>query len=350
MVESTMNKVKILFLAANPHESSPIDIGEEIRTITEKIRLSDKRDDLDFIPVWAVRPDDLLQKLNEHKPHIVHFSGHGNRSGELILQDNNGASKPINAVVLKSLFMALKDNIQVVVLNACYSQTQSEAIATVVDCVIGMNTEIEDEAAAIFSSSFYRAIAFGRSIQDAFEQGKVALLLEGIAEAQTPQLSCRSSIVVSEIILCKDQSSKTNSTPPPKARSRSPHKRTNRQTVEEKVIESLITFYHRWFPYMMLLIALQVVFVPLIFIVTDLWSLLIMPSIVLIGIFSYLYTKTAHKLTMADFYDKKHPPPQRTKLIHHLRQKDWGHWLRNWYTSLLLACCVEVERRRLRKL
>ena len=40
-----------------------------------------------------------------------------------------------------------------------------------------MNTTIGDEAAKLFAASFYRAIGFGRSIQDAFEQARVALML-----------------------------------------------------------------------------------------------------------------------------------------------------------------------------
>lgn len=209
-----MEKIKILFLAANPSDSNRLHIEEEIRSVTKNIRLSDKRDDLDLISAWAVRPDDLLQELNEHKPHIVHFSGHGNHTGELVLLDRNGASKPVGEVALKSLFLVLKDNIRVVILNACYSQIQAKAIATVVDCVIGVNAEIGDEAAVIFSSSFYRAIAFGRSVQDAFEQAKVALLFEGVAEEEAPILFCRSGIVASDIILCGGRTSESSDSAP----------------------------------------------------------------------------------------------------------------------------------------
>ena len=46
------------------------------------------------------------------------------------------------------------------ILNACYSKKQAEAITQVIDCAIGMNDAIGDEAAITFAASFYRAIGF----------------------------------------------------------------------------------------------------------------------------------------------------------------------------------------------
>jgi len=180
--------IRVLFFASNPDNTSPLKLDEEIRSITEKIRASEYRDILELKSLWAVRPDDLLQALNEHKPQIVHFSGHGSVAGEIVLMDDSRQSKPVSATALKMLFTTLKDNIRVVVLNACYSRIQAEAIIEVIDCIVGMNTTIGDRAATIFAASFYRAIGFRRSVQEAFEQGKTALLLEGIPEHDIPEL------------------------------------------------------------------------------------------------------------------------------------------------------------------
>jgi len=196
-------KIKVLFLAAYP-DVEPLMLDEEIRSITQKIRVADYRDCIELVSAWAVRPDDLLQTLNQHKPDIVHFSGHGKSSGEIVLVDlENGKRipKPVNPAALKALFEVLKDNIRVVLLNACYSQIQAEAIKDVIDCVIGMNADISDQAAIIFASSFYRAIGFGRSVREAFEQGRTALLLEGITEDKVPKLLCRKGVNPSKLHL-----------------------------------------------------------------------------------------------------------------------------------------------------
>jgi len=196
-----MSKIKTLFLTANPADTSQLKLDEEIRSITEKIRASDHRDLIELVSAWAVRADDLLQLLNMHKPHIVHFSGHGSPIGEILVVDSNEESRAIGTTAIKALFTTLKDNIRIVILNACYSQWQAETITEVIDCAIGMNTAIGDRAAITFAAAFYRAIGFGRSIQQAFDQGKIALLLEGIPEDNVPVLLGRKGVDLSQLFL-----------------------------------------------------------------------------------------------------------------------------------------------------
>ena len=62
---------------------------------------------------------------------------------------------------------------------------------------------IGDQAAITFISSFYRAIGFGRSVQDAFEQGKIALMLEGIPQENVPVLLSRPEIDPSRIVFAR---------------------------------------------------------------------------------------------------------------------------------------------------
>ena len=68
--------------------STRVRLDEEVREITAQIRASDYRDSVDLVSRWAVRPLDVLQALNEDKPHIVHFSGHGSSGTELVFQDD----------------------------------------------------------------------------------------------------------------------------------------------------------------------------------------------------------------------------------------------------------------------
>ena len=200
-----MKPIKVLFFAANPTGTTPLKLDEEIRAITQKVRASAQRDLMNIKSVWAVRPDDLLQSLNEYKPQIVHFSSHGSSKGEIILLDSNGKPKSVSAAALGALFKTLKDNVRVVILNTCHSRAQAEAIIEHVDCTVGMNAVIGDQAAIIFAASFYRAIGFGRSIQEAFEQGKVALMLEGIPEDTIPELLYKSGVDPRELFLLDSQ-------------------------------------------------------------------------------------------------------------------------------------------------
>jgi len=196
-----MLPVRLLFLAASPTSVERLQLDREAREIAEKIRLSDGRDFLEMISCWAVRPEDLLQHLNEHRPHIVHFSGHGSRTGEIFLEDEQRRPFAVNHSTLARLFEAMSDNIRLVVLNACYSAAQARAIVEFVDCAIGTTSEIEDTAAVAFAASFYRALGFGRSVAEALQQGKVTLDLLKVAPSSWPQLQTRQGVDPNRVFL-----------------------------------------------------------------------------------------------------------------------------------------------------
>jgi len=196
-------KTRILFLSANPADSDPLRLDEELRSIKQKVRSADYPNRFEFFVAGAARPDDFLQELNATRPHIVHFSGHGSDSEELVVCDDTGNHKLINKDALVSLFQSSQDDVVVVVLNACYSRPQAEAVASVVPCAIGMKDSITDNAAAVFAASFYRALAFGFSVQTAFLQGITALKLEGFAEIDTPELFTRADINATEVFVVR---------------------------------------------------------------------------------------------------------------------------------------------------
>lgn len=196
-----MAKIKLLFLAANPADTSRLQLDKEAREITHKIRAGEYHDSLELITRWAVRPDDLQQALLEVRPTIVHFSGHGSSDEAIILSGDDNTSKLVTKEALRHLFSVLKDDIQLVVLNSCYSSSQASTIAECIDAVVGMSRAIGDEAAILFSGAFYRALSFGRSVREAFELGRSSLLLEGVPEDTTPELSVRDGVDVSQLVL-----------------------------------------------------------------------------------------------------------------------------------------------------
>lgn len=181
-------KVKILFLSANPKDISRIRLDEEMREVDEIIRMGERRDQLELILHPAARPGDLRQALLRHQPHILHFSGHGSPTEGIIVEDKSGNTKLVSTDALAALFRTIKDNLSVVLLNACYSALQAEAIGQVVDFTIGMRKEIGDRSAIVFSAAFYQGLAYGRSVQESFDLGAGALMLEGIPESETPAL------------------------------------------------------------------------------------------------------------------------------------------------------------------
>lgn len=169
----------ILFLASDPTDASRLRISEEAREIEEKLRLSKHRDRFVFQQRCAVRPVDLSQALLDVEPHIVHFSGHGSKYGELCLEDKIGETHPISPDSLAALFDEFSANVKCVILNACYSEIQAEALVTHIDHVIGMDKPISDGAAIAFSIGFYQGLGAGKSIEEAFRLGTIQIGMQG---------------------------------------------------------------------------------------------------------------------------------------------------------------------------
>lgn len=174
--------IKILFLAANPLDTVRLGTDEEARAIDLALRQAEYRGFAVAVH-QAVRIDDLQELLLRHRPDILHFSGHGASTNAIILQDAQGNSVPVRGVALGRLFRALKDNLRCVVLNACYTADNAAGLAEVIDCVVGIEDAITDTAALQFATAFYRALGYGRSVQEAFDLGQVQIELAGLGEA-----------------------------------------------------------------------------------------------------------------------------------------------------------------------
>ncbi|HLM76227.1 MAG TPA: CHAT domain-containing protein, partial [Polyangiaceae bacterium] len=184
-------RTRILFLAANPDSTAPLHAGREVRRIRDRLAGTAYQSALEIVERWAVRPSDLQQALIEIQPHIVHFSGHGSAEYELMLEGDDGSPRPIGKAVLSELFRLRGAGVRAVVLSACHSLPQAEAIAEHVDCAIGMRRAIGSEAATEFSAALYHAIGSGDSIRRAFDAARLHLEATGIPEHRTPQLVVR---------------------------------------------------------------------------------------------------------------------------------------------------------------
>jgi len=180
--------IKILFLTANPTDTSRLRLDEESRAIDLALRQAEFRDRFEIQQHWAVRVSELQSYLLRHKPDIVHFSGHGSELGQIILEDDFGNSQPVSERALSTLFSVLRDNIRCVLLNACYSERQARAIAQHIDCVVGMSAVIEDRSAISFAAAFYQALGYGRDVKTAFELGCVQIDMENLDDQDVPKL------------------------------------------------------------------------------------------------------------------------------------------------------------------
>jgi len=184
---------KILILAAIPQG---LRLDKEIREIEEAIRRASNRDLFEIKVRTAVRPQDIRRAIAEEQPQIVHFCGHGEEDGSLLLEDDGGNNKPVSPSGLASLFKLHALSVKCVLLNACYSEKPAVAISQYIDYAIGMNNPIQDKAAIAFAQGFYDGLGYKNTgnqdvFQRAFDEGMVAIEMETFLQGSIPVLKKR---------------------------------------------------------------------------------------------------------------------------------------------------------------
>lgn len=177
----------ILFLASNPTNTGRLRLDKEFREITEGLKRSNQREQFQLNPVFAVRVGDLRRSLLDYCPRIVHFAGHDGADG-IVLEDDQGRAVQVPDEALADLFDLCAQQIECVILNACQSDSQAEAIGKHIPYVVGMKAAISDDAAIEFAVGFYDALGAGKSVEEAFRFGCNAIALKGIPEELTPVL------------------------------------------------------------------------------------------------------------------------------------------------------------------
>jgi hypothetical protein len=232
-----VNKHTILFMAANPIGADRLALDREARAIQIELERGSRRDRFELVTRWAAQPLDLLHELRKLKPMVVHFSGHcgqstaekppsghtprrhvivGCNGGELrqglFFQSPDGDAQFVTAAAFEQTFSAAGASVKLVVLNACCSDVQAEALLAHVGCVVRMGGSITDDAARNFAIGFYGGLGGGESVAAAYQQGRAAISLEGLREADRPQLKVRSGVDASQLILAADRSVSTSVT------------------------------------------------------------------------------------------------------------------------------------------
>jgi two-component system, cell cycle response regulator len=224
-------KHTILFLAANPIGTDRSALDREVHAIQVELERSGFRDCFELVTRWAAEPIDLLRELRRLKPTVIHFSGRGrqNASGEhrpdqappgglvnepsvhaddpehgLYFQGPDGRPQLVPTSALEETFGATDASVKLMVLSACYSEPQAEALIAHVDCVVGMGGAIRGDVARSFAIGFYGGLGERQSIAAAYKQGCAAISLEGLRDADRPRLKIRTGVDAARLVLATE--------------------------------------------------------------------------------------------------------------------------------------------------
>lgn len=187
-------KIRILFLSANPSTTNWISVDEEAREIFERIQEGPHRDEFELHKHTATRPTDLQKWLLMYRPHIVHFSGHGHKRQKIILGGSATRGKAVDPLGLARVFALYKRYVRLVVLNACFTDAMARSITEAIDYSIGAGKGIGDKAGVAFAGAFYRALGFGTSIREAFASANAELGLTRMPRSSGIELFVRNGL------------------------------------------------------------------------------------------------------------------------------------------------------------
>jgi len=181
----------VMLIGASPSDQATLLLSAEFDMINSAVRQGTHRDDIAIEQSQNTLASELVPDLVRSSPKLVHFSGHGRESGELIFEDPHGASAPLRPELLGAVFSGFSDIIRCVVLNACWSESQADIIGAHIPVVVGMSTQVSDLAALNFSSTFYLAIGEGKSVSEAFSLAVLQLRVATPSDAEAPILRIR---------------------------------------------------------------------------------------------------------------------------------------------------------------
>jgi hypothetical protein len=187
-------KIRILFLSANPWTTSRILVDEEEREIFEKLQEGPYRDSFELHKHSAIRSIDLQRLLMMYEPHIVHFSGHASKTQKIILGGTRGRGKEVDRQGLVEVFALYKNHVRLVLLNACFTRTQARSLSGVIDYTVGTGKGLGDKGGVAFAGAFYRALGFGKSVKEAFASAKAELGLTKMPRTTGIELFVRDGI------------------------------------------------------------------------------------------------------------------------------------------------------------
>lgn len=191
----------ILFGAANPSGTDPLALAEECAEVERELQLTNHRERFRLESRWALTVDEFMRYLTQLNPSVCHFSGHGCRGAGVMFQDEQRRPHLVSGRALAMMIAAASPGVRVVVLNGCYTAELAEPLCSIVDCVVGMDGAVADDAARSFAIRYYSAIGNGRSIANAVAQGVAVLAAKQLPCEVLPRCLTRDGINADDVVL-----------------------------------------------------------------------------------------------------------------------------------------------------
>ncbi|MES9943219.1 MAG: CHAT domain-containing protein [Candidatus Thiodiazotropha sp. 6PLUC2] len=186
--------LRMLMVIAAPADRPELAIGEELAHLDRALEELSATGVLTTLRLEHITLETLDNALLKHRPHVLHFIGHGDfvdDEGVLVLESDRhpGTAETIAGRQLAVLLRNYRDCLRLVFLNSCMGATASNRdpfggvaqslIRRGIPAVIAMQFPIPDEAAIALSRHFYRYLAAGQPVDAALSSARAFLYARG---------------------------------------------------------------------------------------------------------------------------------------------------------------------------
>lgn len=200
--------LRALVMVSSPSDFDALDVEHEWTQLQSALAPLITQGLLEVDRLTSPTLSGLQSQLRRGQYHIFHFIGHGGfdtssgaPEGVLVVQDENGRGRKVSGRDL-AIYLKDEETLRLVVLNCCEGArtSQDDLFAGVaqtlvrrsIPAVIAMQFEISDEAAVVFATEFYRALADGWPVDASLAEARKAVYGGGnLVEWGTPVLYLR---------------------------------------------------------------------------------------------------------------------------------------------------------------
>jgi len=201
--------LRVLAVISSPKDLVKLDVDRERENLEDALTSLSTEGSVEL--TWLDRPtlSALNTALGSKTFHAVHYIGHGTfdsavHRGALQFEDAEGWSKDVSGDELGHILNEFR-SLRLAVLNMCEGARTSRTDPFVgvagslvhreIPAVVAMRSEISDEAAIVFASTFYRQLAAGSPVDASIAAARLAMFAEHTDDIEwgTPVLFMRVS-------------------------------------------------------------------------------------------------------------------------------------------------------------
>jgi hypothetical protein len=191
----------ILFIASEPNHLSSPDCNNLYKKLDKKLQISGRSGEF-IIKTWF-QPDgrELIEQL-ETSPNYLHYCGHGNDTGNLVVENRDGNTHVFNQETLKK-YLNSNPNLNFLFFGSCNSSELVNDLKKTANYSIGFKGTVKSFEIEFFAEQFYEELFRHGSILHAYLN-----TFDKIKESKSSRLQpiFRSNLnYIMEAILIKNQ-------------------------------------------------------------------------------------------------------------------------------------------------